>query len=62
MRWMLNSMASATLPDLGIATYLSPTTLVIAGAVGIVAVAVVPLLLTRRVARMDIPDTLRMME
>lgn len=60
--WMLRSLASTTLPDLGIALYVAPATLAIAAAVGVVAVAAAPLFLARRVARMDIPDTLRVME
>ena len=60
--WMLGSLASTTLPDLGIDRYLSPTTLAVVAAVGIVAVAAAPLFLTRRIRRMDIPDTLRVME
>ncbi len=60
--WMLGSLATTTLPDLGITRSLSPTTIVAAGVVGVVAVALAPLFLTRRIARMDIPDTLRVME
>ena len=60
--WMLDSLARTTVPDVGIARYVAPTTLGIAAAVGIVAVAAAPLFLTRRIRRMDIPDTLRVME
>lgn len=60
--WMLASLASTTLPDLGMTRYLAPTTIAIAVVVGTVAVAVAPLFLVRRVRRMDIPDTLRVME
>ena len=59
---MLRSLATTTLPDLAIETFISPTTVVIAMAVGIVAVAIAPLFLIRRVSKMDIPDTLRVME
>lgn len=62
LQWMLGSLATTTLPDLGIQRYLSPTTLLLAVAVGIVAVATAPLFLTRRIRHMDIPDTLRVME
>ena len=62
LSWMLRSLASTTLPDLGIATYISPVTMVIAAAVGVLAVAIAPLFLTGRIRRMDIPDTLRVME
>ncbi|MEZ5383792.1 MAG: FtsX-like permease family protein [Microthrixaceae bacterium] len=60
--WMLASLASTTLPDLGIDRYVSPSTVVVAASVGIVAVAAAPLFLIRRIRRMDIPDTLRVME
>lgn len=60
--WMLASLATTTLPDLGIDRYVSPATVVVAAAVGIVAVAAAPLFLVRRIRRMDIPDTLREME
>lgn len=60
--WMLGSLAATTLPELGIARHVSPSTILVAAAVGIVAVALAPLFLVRRVSRMDIPDTLRIME
>ena len=59
---MLRSLATTTLPDLAIDSYISPTTIVLAVVVGIIAVSIAPLFLTRRVSRMDIPDTLRVME
>ncbi|NNE72377.1 MAG: FtsX-like permease family protein [Acidimicrobiales bacterium] len=62
LRWMLSSLATTTLPDVGIDLYLSPTTLAIAAAVGIAAVAIAPLFLIRRLRRMNLPDTLRVME
>lgn len=62
LEWMLESLASTTLPDLGITRYLAPATIVIAVAVGTIAVAAAPLFLVRRIRRMNIPDTLRVME
>ncbi len=59
---MLRSLASTTLPDLAIDRILSWPTLGIAAAVGILAVALAPLFLARRVRRMDVPDALRIME
>ena len=59
--WMLG-LLEGTLPDLGISVHLAPQTLVIALVVGVVAVAVAPLFLIRSLRRMDIPDTLRVME
>jgi putative ABC transport system permease protein len=60
--WMLQSLASRTLPDLRIESYLSPATLLLAVGVGVVAVALAPLFLIRRLTKMSIPDTLRVME
>ncbi|MDH4279154.1 MAG: FtsX-like permease family protein, partial [Acidimicrobiia bacterium] len=62
LRWMLASLATTTLPDVGISLYVSPVTIMIATIVGIAAVAVAPLFLTRRLKRMDLPDALRVME
>ena len=60
--WMLQSLATTTLPDLQIDRYVSPTTLIVAAIVGIIAVAAAPLFLIGRLRRMNIPDTLRVME
>lgn len=60
--WMLDSLASRTLPDFQIDRVLSGTTLVITAAVGIVSVMLAPLFLVRRIRRMNLPDTLRVME
>ena len=62
LRWMLASLASTTLPDVGIDAYISPTTIGVAAIVGIVAVAAAPLFLARRLQHMNLPDTLRVME
>jgi putative ABC transport system permease protein len=60
--WMLRSLANTTVPDLQMDIYLSPQTIVVAAAVGIIAVAATPLFLIGRVRNMNIPDTLRVME
>lgn len=60
--WMLRSLAGSTLPDIGISVYLSPTTLLLALITGVVTVAVAPLFLIRGLRRMNLPDTLRVME
>ena len=62
LQWMLASLATTTLPDVGIDVYLSPRTIVIAAIVGIASVAVTPLLLARRLRRMNLPGTLRVVE
>lgn len=60
--WMLDSLAARTLPDIQINPVLSGTSVAIAAAVGIFAVLLAPLLLVRRIRRMNLPDTLRVME
>jgi putative ABC transport system permease protein len=62
LRWMLTSLATTTLPDVGIDVYVSPTTILVAAIVGIVSVAATPLLLVRRLQRMNLPGTLRVVE
>jgi putative ABC transport system permease protein len=62
MGWLLATITSTTAPDLGIGIYLSPTTLVTTVVVGIAAVALAPLFLARRIQRMDLPATLRVVE
>jgi putative ABC transport system permease protein len=62
LRWMLASLTATTLPDVGIDLYLSPATILIAAIVGIASVAATPLLLVRRLQRMDLPGTLRVVE
>jgi putative ABC transport system permease protein len=62
LQWMLSSLATTTLPDVGIDVYLSPTTIIIAAIVGVASVAATPLLLVRRLRRMNLPSTLRVVE
>ena len=62
IRWMLRSLATTTLPDVGIDVYVSLTTITVAIVSGVAVVALAPLLLTRRIATMDVPDALRIME
>ncbi len=59
LQWMLNSLATTTLPDVGIDAYLSPTTILIAA---IASVAATPLFLVGRLRRMNLPATLRVVE
>jgi putative ABC transport system permease protein len=62
LRWMVTSLLAETVPEIGIVMYLSWTTVLTALALGVAAVGLTPLLLVRRLIRMDIPDTLRIME
>jgi putative ABC transport system permease protein len=50
------------MPDMGLDVVISAGTVAIAFALGMLAVAIVPLLTVRRLRRMDIPGTLRVVE
>ena len=60
--WLVNSLLPQTFPDLGITTYLAPSTIGVALGLGVLAVAVAPVFTLRKLRRMDIPSTLRVME
>ena len=60
--WIVNVVSRDTYPELGIPVTLSPASVAIAAAVGIVAVGLSPLLGARRLRQMDIPSTLRVVE
>jgi putative ABC transport system permease protein len=60
--WVVNQTLPETLPDLGLLIEITPASLLIAAAVGITSVALAPLLSARRIRRMDVPSTLRVME
>ena len=62
LRWVLGSVIPGTFPDLGLAASLSGSSLAAAVVVGVVAVTLAPLLVARRMARMDVPSTLRVVE
>lgn len=60
--WIVNAVFADTYPDLGLRTVLSVGSIGTTVIVGIVAVALAPLLTYPRLRRMDIPSTLRVME
>lgn len=60
--WLVNSLIPETFPDLGIEAALAWPTIATALGLGILAVACAPLLTLRRLRRMDVPSTLRVME
>jgi putative ABC transport system permease protein len=62
VQWMVGSVVASTLPDVGFEVVVSPTPLIAALAVGVGAVGLAPVLVIRRLVRMDIPDALRVME
>jgi putative ABC transport system permease protein len=60
--WLVRSLIPETLPEIGIVTFLAPRTVLTAVGLGVLAVAAAPLLTSRKLRRMDIPSTLRVME
>ncbi|MDH3753301.1 MAG: FtsX-like permease family protein [Acidimicrobiia bacterium] len=62
LSWIINVLFAQTLPDLDVVTYVSLTTLSVAIVIGLVAVALAPVVMTRRLTRMNLPDTLRVVE
>jgi putative ABC transport system permease protein len=62
LEWMNRALFSQTLPDVGIDVTLRTATVVTALLLGVVAVAVAPLFTARRMRRMDLPGTLRLVE
>lgn len=62
VRWVTNSVIATTMPELGMEVIVSGTTILTAVLLGVVAVAVAPLLTLRKLRRMDVPGTLRVVE
>ncbi|MEA2000300.1 MAG: FtsX-like permease family protein [Actinomycetota bacterium] len=60
--WVVNVTAAETMPDIGLIVELSPVTLFTVIGLGIAAVALAPVFTIRRMRRMDLPGTLRVME
>jgi len=62
LRWTVAVQPPEVLPDIGLAVALSPATVLATLALGVLADAVTPLFTIRRLRRMDIPATLRVVE
>ncbi len=60
--WMMTERMATQMRTIQFRIVLSPTTLVAAFVMGVIVVALTPLLNIRKMARMDIPSTLRVME
>lgn len=60
--WLMSSVWRATMPDLSLDTIISGSTVLTAVVLGVAAVAIAPLLTLRRLRRMDVPSTLRVVE
>jgi putative ABC transport system permease protein len=60
--YVVNSTLPDTIPDLGMLVQIAVGSVLVAAGVAVAAVALAPLLSARRIRRMDIPSTLRMVE
>ncbi len=60
--WALDNLLGDTMPDLAAELFLEPATLATIAVLGIVVVALAPVFTVRRMRRMDLPGTLRLME
>jgi putative ABC transport system permease protein len=62
LSWMMTGRVEEMMPDAHLAITVAPLSLALALIFGVVVVALTPLLTIRRMARMDLPATLRVME
>jgi putative ABC transport system permease protein len=62
LQWLIQVLIPQTVPDIGILIQVQPSTYLTAALLGVVAVALAPVLTVRRFLRMDIPATLRVVE
>jgi len=62
LSWVINVSLEEVLPELGVVSTISLGTVVLAAIAGAGAMALAPLLTIRRLRRMDVPSTLRVVE
>ncbi len=62
LRWIVDVLWPRVQPDLGVLLVFDPANLALVLVLGVLAVAAAPLLTVRRLRRMDVPSTLRVME
>ena len=62
LQWVVAVLMPNTFPELGIRIVFEPLTLALVLVMGVAAVAIAPILTVRRLRRMDVPSTLRVME
>ena len=60
--WMTTQLISTTLPDIGLEVTMQLSTVVVVIVLGVVAVALAPVFTVRRMRKMDLPGTLRLVE
>jgi len=62
VRWIVASIWGRTMPEMGLDVVVGADTIITAAVLGVLAVSIAPLLTIRRLRRMDIPGTLRVVE
>ncbi|MDZ7731954.1 MAG: hypothetical protein U5R31_01530 [Acidimicrobiia bacterium] len=62
LQWLIEVLIPQTVPDIAIGVTVDPATYLTAGVLDVVAVAAAPVLTVRRLRRMDVPATLRVVE
>jgi putative ABC transport system permease protein len=62
LQWITTALVGNTMPEIGLDVAISGDTIITALILGVVAVAVAPLLTIRKARRMNIPSTLRVVE
>lgn len=60
--WMTRRLFAETMPDFALEVTLRPATLAVVVVMGVLAVAIAPVFTLRRMRRMDLPGTLRLVE
>jgi putative ABC transport system permease protein len=60
--WLSYGLLPSSMPDFALTPAVSPGTILTAAGLGIVVVALAPVLAIRRLTRMDLPATLRVVE
>ncbi|CAB4689697.1 MAG: FtsX-like permease family protein [Actinobacteria bacterium] len=60
--WLITSLVKSTMPEITMDIVITGRTVITAIALGVIAVGVAPLLTLRRLRKMDIPSTLRVVE
>jgi putative ABC transport system permease protein len=62
LRWLLHMFTTETVPELGVPALIGTTSIVLTIALGVGVAALAPLFAIRRLQRIDIPATLRVLE
>jgi putative ABC transport system permease protein len=62
LSWLVSTTIPGVMPELGVTAALTGGSIVAALLLGIAAVSIAPLFTLRRMRRMDIPSTLRLVE